>query len=748
MKIFRLFSMLFVLSYFIIGSCVAQDHFSAYAKEVFARLKPHLSQSNKTTFLPAQLMEQYLLESEPEGITLGAIIQVNNRQQTEAELNRLGIRIHTRAGDIWTLRIPIDRLHEFASLKGIAQVDFDKKLHPSLTEAKQDVGADKAHSGIGLPMAFRGKGVIVGVIDQGFDAGHPTFYDKEGNLRVAKWWNQNDTGTPPQGYSYGREYPNKAAILQAMKDNSPIGHGTHVAGIACGAGDGTTETYTGLAPESEIVWVSFLKAGTNVIDAVKYIFDYAESQGKPVVINMSFGTHDGPHDGTSLVDKGLENLVGSGKILVGALGNEGMRTLHLDHIFEGGADTLRTIPVLEGVPPLIGQSTVLVYGSQEYNVGFVLLNARTGEVAEYVDKFYNPFTAADVDSFTIGSGFEGTTIRVASVKPANSSNNKGHLRISFNSTYLFNPKVVALRIAGKPASKVELWNMGAGGTGSNFTDTLPGSTTVLQGYRQGDNRTTLREIGGSGRSVISVGAYTTKNEYTDITGTKQTIRMPAPIGEIAPFSSRGPAADGRMKPDISAPGNVVASAFSSFDQFSPREAIVANVERNGKRYPFGVYEGTSMASPMVCGAVALLLQVNPKLTVDQVKSILQQTARKDDFTTATDNDTWGWGKLNVYDAIKKAIEITGRTDEAEAMPVIIYPNPASHECTIIYHASSDLTATIKAYNVGGAEMGSWTLKENGATLTLDTSKWSEGMYRISLIASDATIQNHKLVIIK
>jgi len=745
MKIFRLFSALVVLSYFIISSCVAQDHFSAYAKEVSARLKPHLSQSNKTTSLPAQLMEQYLLQAEPEGITLGAIIQVNNGKQPDAELNRLGIRIHTRARNIWTVRIPIDRLSDFASVKGIAQVDFDKKLYPALTEAKKDVGADKVYSGIGLPMAFRGKGVIVGVIDMGFDAGHPAFYDKEGNLRVAKWWNQNGSGTPPQGYSYGREHPNKAAILQAMQDNTPIGHGTHVAGIACGAGDGTTETYTGLAPESEIVWVSFLKAGTNVIDAVKYIFDYAESQGKPAVINMSFGTHDGPHDGTSLVDKGLENLVGSGKILVGALGNEGMRTLHLDHIFEGGADTLRTIPVLEGFPPLIGQSTVLVYGSQEYNVGFVLLDARTGEVAEYLDKFYNPFTAADVDSFTIGSGFEGTTIRVASVKPANSSNNKGHLRISFNSTYLLNPRVVALRIAGKPASKIELWNMGAGGTGSNLTDTLPGSTTVLQGYQQGDNRTTLREIGGSGKAVISVGAYITKNEYTDITGTKQTIRMPAPIGEIAPFSSRGPAADGRMKPDISAPGNVVASAFSSFDQFSPREAVVANVEWNGKRYPFGVYEGTSMASPMVCGAVALLLQVNPKLTVDQVKSILQQTARKDDFTTATDNDTWGWGKLNVYDAVKKAIEITGRTSNVEAMPVSMYPNPANEAVTVNYSVPVGECAILEVFTNTGAKILEQKLSGLQGQKELNTRLWAEGVY-LFRFNCNGQIHTQKLVI--
>jgi subtilisin family serine protease len=721
---------------------MAQDHFSAYAKEVSARLKPYLSQNNKTTSIPTQLMEQFLLKSEPVGITIGAIIQVNDAIQAEAELIRLGIRIHTRAGNIWTVRIPIDRLYDFAFIKCVAQVDFDKKLYPTLTEAKKDVGADKVHAGIGLPMAFRGKGVIVGVIDQGFDAGHPTFYTKDGNLRVAKWWDQNGTGTPPQGYSYGREYPNTAAVLQAQRDNSPIGHGTHVAGIACGAGDGTTETYTGLAPESEIVWVSFSQAGTNVIDAVKYIFDYAESQGKPAVINMSFGTHDGPHDGTSLVDKGLENLVGSGKILVGALGNEGMENLHLDHIFEGGPDTLRTIPVLEGIPPLIGQSTVLVYGSQEYNVGFVLLDARTGKVAEYVDKFYNPFTAADVDSFTIGSGFEGTTIRVASVKPQNSSNNKGHLRISFNSTYLLNPRVLALRIAGKPATKVELWNMGAGGTGANFTDTLPGSTTVLENYRQGDNRTTLREIGGSGKAVISVGAYTTKNEYTDINGTKQTIRMPAPIGEIGPFSSRGPAADGRMKPDISAPGNVVASAFSSFDQFSPRNAIVANVEQNGKRYPFGVYEGTSMASPMVCGAVALLLQVNPKLTVDQVKSILQQTARKDDFTGATDNNTWGWGKLNVYDAIKKAIEMTGRVPETEALPVSMYPNPAQEQVKFEYPDGELIRLVV--YDVNGVLIYQTDLTGNNHALNV--SKWNKGIYLCKFIQSKGFTQTQKLVV--
>src|SRR5690606_35090499 len=70
---------------------------------------------------------------------------------------------------------------------------------------------------------------------------------------------------------------------------------------------------------------------------------------------------------------------------------------------------------------------------------------------------------------------------------------------------------------------------------------------------------------GSAKSVLLVGAYASKVNYTDINGNQWSYQSYVPAGQIVPFSSRGPMADGRIKPDIAAPGLTLATAISSFD---------------------------------------------------------------------------------------------------------------------------------------------------------------------------------------
>jgi MFS family permease len=136
----------------------------------------------------------------------------------------------------------------------------------------------------------------------------------------------------------------------------PMGH---VAGIAAGSGFTTpNRQYRGVAPEAELVFVSikysndtlrgsalgdYVIANPSIIDAYKYIFDYAASVGKPAVINLSWGMHTGPHDGTSLFDIATEQLVGNGKIIVGANGNDGENPMHLNYKFN--KDTISTLAI-------------------------------------------------------------------------------------------------------------------------------------------------------------------------------------------------------------------------------------------------------------------------------------------------------------------------------------------------------------------------------------------------------------------
>jgi hypothetical protein len=148
----------------------------------------------------------------------------------------------------------------------------------------------------------------------------------------------------------------------------------------------------------------------------------------------------------------------------------------------------------------------------------------------------------------------------------------------------------------------------------------------------GNSAYTLGEM-ASTKSAITVAAYASKNSFKNLNGSTQSYSGYVSTGQITPFSSRGPTADGRIKPDIAAPGMTIGSAVNSFDvsyatggsNFN-QSVFKYTFPKNNRDYYYAESSGTSMSAPMVAGIVALMLQANPKLTPDLVKNILFQTA--------------------------------------------------------------------------------------------------------------------------
>ena len=208
-----------------------------------------------------------------------------------ATLSRLGVEVNTRAGSVVTARIPAGSLEAVAALDCVKYVQTGVPVMQMMDTVRPATGADKVNAGTDLPAAYTGKGVVVGIIDSGFDYTHPDFYDTDrGTLRIKRVWEQGYSGgTPPEGFTYGGELTTTEAILTAAGDVTTNSHGTHVAGIAAGADTGSG--YYGIAPGADIVLVSMAGAGTannvNLSDAIAYIYRYAEEEGKPCVINMS-----------------------------------------------------------------------------------------------------------------------------------------------------------------------------------------------------------------------------------------------------------------------------------------------------------------------------------------------------------------------------------------------------------------------------------------------------------------------------
>jgi subtilisin family serine protease len=340
----------------------------------------------------------------------------------------------------------------------------------------------------------------------------------------------------------------------------------------------------------------------DTFDAVKFILDVAEQEGKPVVINHSHGDNIGPHDGTSLLEVGIDQLItGPGKVMVKSAGNEGDTEHHAQGNFKEKAAPHRvTIDVSPG-------STELLFDfwyPRDDRLELRII-APSGE-----EHRFHP--TADED-------FQFSNGNIAYVftdenDPVNHDNRIFVVLHKGDGDSIAETKKKGLEIE-------KAWVFELIGTGS------------WHGWIQRDSAAGFCEpfvdpsgtisIPGTAKSIISVGSYVNEGTFT-----------PGRAGQLSSFSSRGPTRDGRQAPTLAAPGDEIMSVMPS-----PAD--------------FAVAKGTSMSAPMVTGAVALMLQTDRTLTAAQVRKILIDTARHDGQTGPEDSNQWGAGKLDVQKAFAR-----------------------------------------------------------------------------------------------
>ena len=199
---------------------------------------------------------------------------------------------------------------------------------------------------------------------------------------------------------------------------------------------------------------------------------------------------------------------------------------------------------------------------------------------------------------------------------------------------------------------------------------------------------------------------------------------------MANFSSFGPTLDGRIKPDISAPGVNVASSISSFTDDS--YSAVATVPFQGRNYPFARFSGTSMAAPAATGTVALMLEADPTLTPADIRDIIRSTARTDNFTGTIPpggSTRWGMGKVNAYHAVTQVLGTAAMAERGRDQ-LSVWPNPAQDRLFIELpdHATGTRLTVRDAL---GRTVLSRTVTASGA-VSLDASAWAPGLYLVRL----------------
>lgn len=588
-----------------------------------------------------------------------------NFNPTTAKEN--GILIGKAIDKIVSVRIPLNQLNSWHELSGFDYLSLSTKFQAMNDRGVKDMRADSVQQGIGLPEGYTGKDVYIGITDWGFDYTSPMFYDTSlTQTRIVAAWDQFKTSGPsPQDFNYGTEYVGASALLAAGSDTANIysysTHGTHVAGICGGSGAGTI--YRGVAFESKFLFVTFLVDEAAVLDAWQWMYDKATADGKRLVINMSWGLyHFGTLDGTSTLSQAISAFSDLGVIFVNSGGNNGNVNFHLKKTFTNNLLKSKVDFYSYSANPNMWGQSIHAWGEvgQSFESGIIVTNSSNAVLVE--SPFYNTSTTTSyIDTFLVtGTDTIWYNISADAVHPLN-QRPQMRLRVKNTDTGL---KVLLKSQAS--SGTVHYWNVtelsnDVGNWGMPFSVAGTGTTA-------GDNMNGISEPSCSD-DVISVAAYSP--QYSSSGGNLVG-------GAIASFSSIGPRYDGIMKPDIAAPGVSIASSISSFTNSS--YTSIASVPFNNRTYHFAKFSGTSMASPMVAGVVALILDANPYLMPQQVKDIIMQTAREDNYTQVIPiegSPKWGAGKINAYAAVQLALLTVGTNEIKQEKKIEIYPNPSS-----------------------------------------------------------------------
>ncbi|RYZ55180.1 MAG: T9SS type A sorting domain-containing protein [Sphingobacteriales bacterium] len=722
---------------FFIAYCFLSVHCQAQQAPVLSPLtKKYL---NEVKQHPGVLPQGYLYRmGQDNNPLLKALVKVRPGCNA-ADLESQGIRIGTKAGSVWTIQIPPAKLNSLITNQTLAYIQLDEPVHMAMDSVRKLTRTDSVHAGLGaLTSSYHGSGVVVGIIDAGFDYLHPVLFDtSNGAYRVKRVWEQQKSGTQPAGFTYGNELTQPQDIWAAGTDMD-ISHGTHVAGIAAGSGFGTpNRQFMGNAPAADLVLVGITPSPDNwtstgmsdIIDGMSYIFAYAASVGKAAVVNLSWGCTIGPHDGLSLFSQACDALTGPGKIFVCSAGNNGSNRIHLDKTFSA-SDTL--LQSFVGFNSNLQQRRTWtdVWGdsSKQFCVQLSLFSG-----GAKIDS--TQFFCLDDQlhqAYLVGSN--GDTMFATISTSAVEFNGKPRIFMELYSR-VTEPVLMTIKSSG---GKVHCWNGFVLNTTGYYADFTNG------GYPWATPGNTSSTIGdmASTRSALAVGAYNARISYTNVSGGNQSLLGYAVRGFAAPFSSKGPTADGRIKPDISAPGLVIGSSVSSYDSsFMPSGASYASVVhtyfelQNSRTYPFAMLMGTSMSSPAAAGIVALMLEANPGLSPEEVKLALGQSAIRDNFTgnlPAQGNNTWGAGKINAMGAIAGAIALPVTEFEGAGRMISIYPNPANAEFRIEIPEVKG-SANISIYNIAGMKIHEVAATGIGP-VTVNVGSWPRGLYYVRVTA--------------
>lgn len=548
------------------------------------------------------------------------------------DLEAMGIEVHSHIHNIFTITATKEELADLATKPATCRINLPRKFRWELHVAVPQAEIDQIHA-----VGNMGQGTIVGLLDSTLDVKHHAFRNMAAphGTRVMYMWVQEPVqtaggvdppGETPQDYSlshpgapnfaglnYGRIYDASAIntaigmadtygsgvnqIATIIPDQTSMDgqHGTHTTGIA--AGSGLNNSWNpgidiGSAPLADIVFIAFDGDEDHAIDALNFIFEVARHHNQPTVINLSFGSGRGPHDGTSDFDTAVDNMLFTfnGRSVVCAAGNDNDGQAFRKGTISAGA----TEPSWNLNPAYTPSNIILTIW----------------------------YTGPELD-YRVGCGGADTGWKTAGqqYRSHDSSGNVWDGAVNGYEIYIYRdleprPNLRSILVWIPQASDIDDWTIEirnpAVTLDVNYWAWLDsGIWGDLTGFTR--DEMTITDI-ACGQGVLTVGA----------------CDRPAGASPemIWSGSGCGPTRNGRIKPEITTVGDISSAESGSAGDY------------------VRFFTATSMSAPVVTGAIALLLEINPTLNQDAIKGLLTQTTD----TTGLDIDP---GNPATYDPIER-----------------------------------------------------------------------------------------------
>lgn len=577
----------------------------------------------------------------------------------QLQLGRLGVVITARYDGFITTRIKEETdPSALLAITGITHLTKAVPLYTCSDSARYWSHVDDVTLGHGFEQPYTGNGVIVGIVDCGIDFNHINLCDANGKTRVKAVYMPFDTTGEASAIRAirlpGTCFESVSKIEKLTTDDPTVTHGTQVAGIA--AGSYKPNGWYGIAPEADIVACGLPETELNdvlVANCISYIHDYARRHNQPYVINLSLGTNAGPHDGSSYLNRVIQQYAGRGRIYVASAGNDGDDPVCIHSRIETKQDTV--VAMLSGYQGSVDYSGCVNAWTDKgkpFNTRLIVMNTADGSIL-YRSRTVgttnsgNYFSISTETDTALAQYFDGTVDMSGLIEVSGRPNSTCYLDMKAKARKY----ALGLQYYSPSATDVVVW------TSQYAYFNSYNYSWVAHGTPNGS----ISDLAATD-SVISVGSYNTR-QYVPLRDGSFYFRHFSEPMQISYYSSYGPDENGCMRPDVCAPGSVVIASANRYDVTAPNMAYwQPSVYVGGVEFPYCPDLGTSMSSPVVAGAVALWLQANPALTVADVRDILKNSSYKDSYVAAG-SSRWGYGKLDVTAGMKYVLHIEDKTGD-------------------------------------------------------------------------------------